>query len=86
MRANKNWTAEEIEYLSEHFGQSSYGTLAKNLGRSVEAIKIKATKLKLGAFLQNGEYITFHQLLATLGYLFFTSAMGVTLLMWSNEE
>lgn len=84
MRANKNWTAEEIEYLSEHFGQSSYGTLAKNLGRSVEAIKIKATKLKLGAFLQNGEYITFHQLLATLGYD--KSGYGYKMISWVKNR
>ena len=30
MRANKNWTAEEIEYLSEHFGQSCRNQRKRN--------------------------------------------------------
>ena len=68
MGQERNWTKEEIEYLSDNYGQLSYGTLAKNLNRSCNAINIKARKLNLGAFLECGDYITFNQLLIALGY------------------
>ena len=58
MGQNRNWTKEEIEYLQEHYGQLSYGALAKNLNRSVTAIRIRADRLSLGAFLECGEYVT----------------------------
>lgn len=64
----KNWTKEEIEYLQEHYGTLSYGTLAKNLDRSVGAINNMARRLQVGAFLECGDYITFHQLLIALGH------------------
>ena len=64
----RNWTKEEIEYLQEHYGTLSYGTLAKNLDRSIGAINNMARLLQVGAFLECGDYITFHQLLIALGH------------------
>ena len=66
--ANRIWTEEEIQYLSDNYGSKSYQTLARNLGRSVNAVNVMARRLGLGAFLQCGEYVTFNQLMLTLGY------------------
>lgn len=68
MGSAKEWSQSEIEYLSDNYGQFSYGTLSKNLNRSVGAIRNKARRLQLGPFLQCGEYVTFHQLLVSIGY------------------
>lgn len=58
----RNWTADEQSYLQESWGTVSINTIAKNLGRSQTAIKIKANKLGLGPFLDSGDYITVNQL------------------------
>ncbi|ARD47595.1 SANT/Myb-like DNA-binding domain-containing protein [Sporosarcina sp. P33] len=47
-RHRKNWTAEEVEYLEDQWGVISYKTIAKKLGRTVNSVKIKATRLNLG--------------------------------------
>lgn len=62
------WTKEEITFLEESWGYKSVKTIAKMLNRSENAVLIKKDKLGLGAFLENGDYITFKQLLGTLGY------------------
>ena len=67
MRANKNWTKEEEEYLIEKWGTLSLKTIAQNLGRSENAILVRKNRLELGGFLDNGEYITFNQLLIAIG-------------------
>lgn len=59
----RQWTEEEIEYLQENYGKYSIPALAKNLGRSVYAIKVIRARLGLGAFLMNGDYISLNQLL-----------------------
>ncbi len=59
----KKWTQEDIDYLQENYGKYSIPSLAKRLGRTVDAIKVMRTKLGLGAFLMNGEYISLNQLL-----------------------
>lgn len=58
----RHWTKEELDYLENSWGRVSIPTISKNLNRSIEAIKIKAGKLKLGATLESGDYITFNQL------------------------
>ena len=63
----RRWTAEENEYLQENWGIKSIHSLSKNLKRSPNAIIVKARKLKLGAFLQHGEYITYNELIKALG-------------------
>lgn len=59
---SKRWSAEEYEYLKEQWGNVSIPTISKRLGRSIEAVKLKARRLKLGPFLNNGTYITLNQL------------------------
>lgn len=66
-KANKAWSKQDIVYLQENWGIYSVPTLMKNLGRSHNAIMIKAFKLRLGAFLESGDYITYNQILKTLG-------------------
>lgn len=66
IRTNKNWTQEEIQYLQDNWGLVSMGTIAKNLKRSKSAIQQKASKLKLGPFLESGEYITLNQFMVEM--------------------
>lgn len=58
----KNWTAEELDYLQDKWGMTSIPSIANKLGRSIEAVKIKAQKLGLRSFIHSGEYITVNQL------------------------
>lgn len=66
MARNKAWSAEEIEYLERKWGDVSIPAIANYLGRSVMAIKLKAQRLGLGAVLENGNYVTFNQLLVAV--------------------
>jgi len=65
--AGRKWTQEEYDYLQDKWGTVSLKTIAKKLGRSENAVLIKVGKLGLGPFLENGEYVTFNQLLHALG-------------------
>lgn len=66
MGRGKNWTKEEDLYLEEYWGVKSIATIAKNLGRTKDAIMVRKNRLGLGRFLDNGEYITYSQLLKAL--------------------
>ena len=79
----RNWSKEEIEYLQDNYGQLSYGTLAKNLDRSIKAINSMTRRLKLGAFLENGDYITWNQLLLALGI---TGGSGYMMTSWVRNR
>ena len=57
----KNWTKQEEEYLAENWGTLSVKTIAKNIGRSENAIVVRKCRLGLGSFLDNGEYVTWNQ-------------------------
>lgn len=59
----RNWKPEEETYLMEMWGSKSITAIAKNLNRTVDAIKIRARCLGLGAVLMGGDYITLNQLL-----------------------
>jgi len=41
------WTKKEIDYLQEYYGVSSLQTIAKNLNRTLNSVKIKAKRLNL---------------------------------------
>lgn len=56
------WTKEEELYLAEKWGELSVEKIALNLKRSITAVLLKKNRLKLGKFLENGNYITFNQL------------------------
>lgn len=66
MGVKPNWTAEERAFLEDKWGTTSIPTIAKRLGRSVNAVKLKAGKMGLTRFLHCGEYITLNQLMIAL--------------------
>ena len=55
---SRKWTKEDVEYLTEKWGNVSIPSIAKKLNRSVNAVKIKAGRLNLGPMLENGAYVT----------------------------
>lgn len=68
MAKQKNWSQEELEYLNDKWGTMSITNICKKLGRSYNAVVLKASRLKLGAFAANGETLTLNQLILALGY------------------
>ena len=62
---NRKWTEEDYTILRESWGLMKGGmpALAKKLNRSVNALKVKAHRLKLGPWLDADEYVTLNQLL-----------------------
>lgn len=62
MARGRNWTKDELDYLRDNWGSLSIRTIAKNLGRTVTAIRLKAYREGLGPFLESGEYLTLNQL------------------------
>lgn len=62
MGAN-NWTKQELDYLSSKWGSTSISTIAKNIGRSINAVKIKANRIGLIDQRLCGEYVSLNQLL-----------------------
>lgn len=66
--AGKSWTQEEVTYLQEHWGASSTPAIAKRLGRSINAVKLKAGRIGLpGNPINASEYITFNALMHAIG-------------------
>lgn len=64
---NKIWTSEEVEFLRESWGNFSVPYISEKLGRSKSAIQNKVTRLGLGYHFNNGNLITFNQLITALG-------------------
>lgn len=62
----KKWRPEDDEVLMECWGKFSIPTIAKKLGRSVNAIKVRASKLSLGSSLLAGDFVTLNQLVRAL--------------------
>lgn len=83
MGLGKNWSKSEEEYLSEKWGQLSIPTIAKNLNRSVNAVKIRVARLGLGPSLMAGDYITLNQLLVAMGN---TGGNGYKLKSWVENR
>ena len=63
---NRRWNTEEREYLRENWGNKPMRSLCKALDRTEHAIIIQASRMHLGPFLDNGDYITFCALLREL--------------------
>lgn len=59
---SRHWRPHEDEYLEENWGKFSVPALAKHLNRTVGAVKLRASRLCLGAFRMGGDYITLNQL------------------------
>lgn len=68
MGKERNWSQEDKQYLSDNWGALSMPTLMEKLNRSKNSIEVMKNRLKLGAFLENGEYVTLNQLLQAIGY------------------
>ncbi len=62
-RGSRTWTKEELSYIDENWGYVSLPYMADKLNRTVDAIKIKASRMGLGSVLMGGDYITLNQLI-----------------------
>lgn len=61
------WTADDIEQLREGWGcHGGLPKLAEEMGRSVAALKVRATRLGLGPWLDARDHITLCQLIRLL--------------------
>ena len=67
MGSSRRWTDEEYEYLRETWGIKPVPSIAKHLGRSVNAIHIKVARLGLGPYTEAGTMISLYSLLRDLG-------------------
>lgn len=68
MGKGKNWTKKEELWLAENWGTASLEGICNHLGRSLNAIKVRVSRMGLPPYLESGEYITMHQLILALGY------------------
>lgn len=66
---NRTWTREETNFLQDRWGEYSLGRIAKKLNRSESAIYNKVARLNLGAFLENGDYVTLNTFLNYLRWI-----------------
>lgn len=64
----KRWNEDELNYLEEKWGQTSIPKIAKNLNRTIPAIKLKANQLGLGNHRYSRAEIPANQLFNALGY------------------
>lgn len=62
----RTWSNQEIEYLMDSWGSVSMETIAKNVGKTKDAVQQKANDLELGPFLEAGEYVSLNQLFIAL--------------------
>ena len=49
--------------MQENWGRVAVPGIAKALERSIDAVKVRVARLGLGPYLENGDYVTFNQLL-----------------------
>lgn len=66
MRRGATWTREEVEYLEDRWGVASIKAISKNLGRSINAVKLKAQRIGLGDARYHFDGITLNQLMTAL--------------------
>ena len=59
----ERWTEEQKEYLQQNYGGKSLVQIAKHIGKSVEAVRLKRQRMKMPAFLEAGEYVTYNELI-----------------------
>lgn len=62
------WTKDEINYLEDNWGIISIIGIAKKLNKTIDAVRCKAYRIGLRNFINNGDYITFNQLVNAIGY------------------
>ena len=44
---SKDWSKEEIDYLREHYSRHTVNEVANHLGRSSNAVRIKAQRMEI---------------------------------------
>jgi len=79
MGQKPNWTQSDLTTLSDMWGEKSIPHIAKTLGRSVNAIRLKASRLGLGAHMESSPYIVYQQFAIALGYTGNTSYLKMRL-------
>ena len=62
-----SYSSNELEYITDKWGEVSLEHIAKKLNRPVSGLINKLGRMQLGAFLDNGDYITVHQLFIAIG-------------------
>lgn len=67
MDGNRRWTQEETDYIREAWGETTLKAMAAHLQRTENAIIIRAQRLKLGAFHDYSDYVTWNKLSIALG-------------------
>jgi len=82
MGRNSNFSINEVEYLENNWGSKSINAIASSLNRSVSSILNKKSRLQLGAFLDNGEYISINQLFKAIGR---ENSVSYTLRNWIRK-
>ncbi len=65
-KAKRKWTQEEQYYLQDKWGEVSIKGLAKTLGRSENAVIVRAQRMGLGAHLHADDKITANQLMLAI--------------------
>lgn len=66
-RHNRSWNAEEDRILVDLWGDKTPDAIAKELGRTTIAVRVRAKAKRLGTFMENSEYIGLYQCTQILG-------------------
>lgn len=67
MGQGKVWTTEELEYIREKWGEKTVPEIARKLGRSINAVKVKTTRLGFGGQIWSGEMMSARKVSELLG-------------------
>lgn len=65
--SGRKWTPEEFDLLQELWGHRTMPQIAKALNRTPEAVKIKISRLQLGTYESNSEFMNARQVSYMLG-------------------
>ena len=82
----KHWTDEEETILCESWGQLRGGipTLARKLGRSVEAVKARAQRQKLGPWQEANDYVSLYTLVSAVTGMEPGDSYSYTAMRWEK--
>ena len=67
MGTGRNWTAEELSYVREVWGEKTIPEIAAKLGRSINAVKVKTVRLGLTGQKWSGEMMSARKVSELLG-------------------
>lgn len=83
---NRNWSAEEIDYLESRWGVVSIKSIAKHLNRSINAVKLKANRIGLQDARFSGDVITVNQLSKALNLDYKTVRKWIDLYSFPSKQ